>query len=101
MRYFKEYDANGYVSIIGAGDALDGIEITQAEYETLLAEMEAKMEYIDRVYRQEISIDDVPAEWREEVHARVDEMVAEVGPYDTTQISDAEALAIITGGDTA
>jgi hypothetical protein len=53
------------------------------------------------VYRQEISINDVPAEWREEVQVRVDEMIVEVGPYDTTQISDAEALAIITGGDTA
>lgn len=101
MRYFKEYDANGYVSIIGAGDALDGIEITQAEYETLLAEMEAKMEYIDRMYRQEISIDDVPAEWREEVQAGVDAIVAEIGEFDTSQISDSEALQIITGGDGA
>lgn len=101
MRYFKEYDEKGWISAIGAGDALNGIEITQEEYETLLVEIEVKMEYTDRLYRQEISIGDVPTEWREEVQARVDEIIADVGPYDTTQISDAEALAIITGGDTA
>lgn len=101
MRYFKEYDENGFVTTIGAGDALNGIEITQEEYERLYTEMWEKVGYAEQVYRQEISIGDVPAEWQEEVQARVDEMVAEVGPYDTTQISDAEALAIITGGDTA
>lgn len=101
MRYFKEYDANGYVSIIGAGDALDGIEITQQEYETLLSEMEAKMEYTEKVYHHEISIGDVPTEWREEVQAGVDAIVAEIGEFDTSQISDSEALQIITGGDGA
>lgn len=101
MRYFKEYDEKGWISAIGAGDALNGIEITQEEYETLLVEIEAKMEYTDRLYRKEISIDDVPAEWQEEVQARVAGMIADAGPYDTTQISDSEAIRIITGGDTA
>ena len=101
MRYYKEYNAKGWVVEIGAGDALNGIEITQQEYETLLSEMEAKMVYIEQVCRHEISINNVPAEWREEVQAGVDAIVAEIGEFDTRQISDSEALQIITGGDGA
>ena len=77
MRYYKEYNAKGWVVEIGAGDALNGIEITQQEYEALLSEMEAKMEYTEKVYRQEIIICDVPAEWREEVQFRAEAMTAE------------------------
>lgn len=97
MRYYKELNEKGWVTAIGAGDALNGIEITQEEYEALLVEIEAKAEYVNRVYYQEITLNDVPAEWREEVQARVDEMIAAYGEYDPDQISDAEALAIIQG----
>ena len=95
MRYYKEYNAKGWVIEIGAGDALDGIEITQQEYETLLSEMEAKMEYIDHVYCQEISINDIPAEWQEEIQFRVDEMIEAFGPY---QLTNEEIDTIILGG---
>ena len=100
MRYFKEYDENGWISTIGAGDALNGIEITQEEYETLLTEIQMKMGYTDRLYRQEINIDDVPAEWQEEVQFRVNELIADANEFD--QVSDAdraaeEALAILAG----
>lgn len=102
MRYFKEYDKNGYISAIGAGDALNGIDITQEEYETLLVEIEAKMEYTEQVYRHEISIADVPTEWREEVQYLVDGKIATEGAFDPDEISDAdraaeEALAILAG----
>lgn len=97
MRYYKEYDKAGKLMAIGTGDALNGFEITEDEYNALNAEMDAKAEYTDRVYYQEISIDDVPAEWREEVQANVDAMIAEYGEYDPDQISDTEALAIIQG----
>lgn len=42
MRYFKEFDENGKLIAIGAGDALNGETITQEEYEALEAELEAK-----------------------------------------------------------
>jgi len=59
-----------------------------------------KMGYIDRLYRQEINIDDVPAEWQEEVQFRVNELIADANEFD--QVSDAdraaeEALAILAG----
>lgn len=98
MRYYKECNEKGFVIEVGAGDALDGIEITQEEYDTLLADMEAKMQYAEQVYHQEISIDDVPAEWREEVQYLVDRKIATEGAFDPNEISDAEAVAIITGG---
>jgi len=58
------------------------------------------MGYIDRLYRQEINIDDVPAEWQEEVQFRVNELIADANEFD--QVSDAdraaeEALAILAG----
>lgn len=96
MRYYKEYDENGQIAAVGAGDALNGIDITEEEYSALLAEMEAKAEYAEQLYRGEITIDDVPEEYREEVQARVDEMTAELGEG---WISDSEAIAIITGGE--
>ena len=97
MRYYKECNEKGFVIEVGAGDALDGIEITQEEYETLLADMEAKMQYTEQVYHQEIGIDEVPAEWREEVQYFVDGKIATKGAFDPDEISDAEALAIIQG----
>jgi len=59
-----------------------------------------KMGYTDRLYRQEINIDDVPAEWQEEVQFRVNELIADANEFD--QVSDAdraaeEALAILAG----
>ena len=98
MRYFKELNEKGYVYTLGAGDALDGIEITQAEYETLLVETNAKMRYTEQVYHHKINIADVPADWSEEIQYRVNEMIEAFGEIDPDQISDAEALAIITGG---
>lgn len=97
MRYFKEFDENGRLIAIGAGDALDGIEITQEEYEALAAEIAQKNALVEPLYRGEIAIDDVPSEWREDVQAQVDEIIADQGPYDPDEISDAEAIDIITG----
>ena len=97
MRYFAEYDENGKLIAIGAGDALNGVEITEEEYLALEAEIAEKAVLADRLYHQEITIDDVPPEWQNDVQERVDAMIAEYGPYDPDEISDEEALAIIQG----
>lgn len=101
MRYFAEYDKNGKLIAIGAGDALNGVEITETEYNALAAEIEKKAvqvaEYVEKVYCGKIAIENVPAEWQEEVQAQVDAMIAELGPYDPDEISDSEALDIIKG----
>lgn len=97
MRCFKEYDKNGYIFAIGIGDALNGIEITKEEYEVLLSDMETKMDYIERFYRQEIGINDIPVEWQEEIQFRVDEMIEIFGPYQN-QLTNEEIDTIILGG---
>lgn len=97
MRYYKEVDVNGRVLVIGIG--LGHTEITEAEYNTLLTEMQEKSILAKKLYTGEITIDSVPEEWREEVQERVDTRTAEYGTYDEREISAAEALEIILGGN--
>lgn len=97
MRYFKEYDKTGRLILIGAGDALNGVDITKEEYDALAADIAFTSECVEGVYRGEMSIEDVPERLRAEVQRQVDEMTAAFGPYDPDEISDAEALDIITG----
>lgn len=97
MRYFKEYDKTGRLILIGAGDALNGIEITEEEYNELAAEITLNAERAEKIYRGGMSIEEVPEEWRENVQGQVDVMIVEFGPYDPDEISDAEAINIIKG----
>lgn len=71
MKYYVIYDENGKASTIGCGDSLGGVEITEQEYLALTAEVREKNIYVNKVYSGEITITDVPAEWREEVQNRV------------------------------
>lgn len=87
MRYYAQYDENGKLIAIGTG--YSGEEITEAEYNALLLEIQAKAELVDKLYKEEITIDDVPAEWQEEIQRRVDERIA----------ADAEAEAEATAED--
>ena len=97
IRYFKEYDENGRLLAIGAGDALNGVDITKEEYDALAADIALASECAEKVYKGEMAIQDVPERLLDEVQMRVDEMTATLGPYDPDEISDAEALDIITG----
>lgn len=71
MRYFAKYDENNILLYIGTG--CGGTEITEAEYNRLLAEIREKATLVDKLYGGEITLDDVPAEWREEIQRRADE----------------------------
>ena len=100
MRYFKELNEKGWIDVLGAGDALDGIEITKEEYNFLMNEATNKMNYAEGIYSNQITINEVPEEWKEEVQFRVDEMIEAFGEFN--QVSDAdqaaeEALAILAG----
>ena len=99
MHYYAEYDENGKLISIGYTSAptTTGTEITREEYETLSAEIAAKAEYADKLYLGEITINDVPAEWREDVQTIVNDRIEAEGKYDPDEISDAEAIDIITG----
>lgn len=98
MRYYKQLDESGALTAIGTGPG--GVEITEAEYNAILAEVREKAAYIDKLYAGEITIDDVPLAWREEVQANVDALKA-ADEEAAKNISAEEALNIILGGETA
>lgn len=97
MRFYKEFDENGKISVVGEG--LGGEEITQEEYELLKTEIFSKSDLADKLYWGKITIDSVPAEWREEVQEIVDARIERNGSADEQELSAAEALEIILGGN--
>ena len=98
MRYYVKYTESGKLLAIGTG--LGGTEITEAEYNTLLAEIREKSALVDNLYSGEITLDAVPAEWQEEIQRRVDERIAAEGAAEEQDISAEEALDILLGGAT-
>ena len=76
-----------------------GTEITESEYNVLLAEIREKAALVDKLYSGEITIEDVPADWQEEIQRRVDERIAADGEADQKDISAEEAPDIILGGE--
>lgn len=98
MRYYAQYSDSGKLIAIGTG--LGGVEITEAEYNRLLAEIREKAALVNQLYMGEITLDDVPVEWQEEIQRRVNERIEQDGAADQQEISDEEALNIILGGET-
>ena len=98
MRYYAQYNDSGKLIAIGTGSG--GTEITEAEYNALLTEIREKAALVDKLYNGEITIDDVPTEWQEEIQRRVDERIAAEGEAEEQDISAEEALDIILGGVT-
>ena len=74
----------------------DGVEIAAEEYSAAFEEIKAKTNLANQLYKGEITIDAVPAEWREEILKRVDERLTEID--DDPELTDEEALDIILGG---
>lgn len=98
MRYYKQLDESGKLIAIGTGPG--NIEITEAEYNALLAEIREKAACVGKLYAGEITIDDVPESWREEVQREV-EAIRAADEEAAQNISAEEALNIILGGETA
>lgn len=97
MRYNKRMNGS-YILAIGTGSG--GTEITESEYNALLSEIREKAALVDKLYGGEIAIDEVPADWQEEIQRRVDERVAAEGSAEEQDISEEEALEILLGGAT-
>ena len=96
MIYHAKYDDTGNLIAIGTGPG--GVEITEAEYNTLLAEIRAKAQLVDDVYNGVKSLDDVPAEWRDEIQRRVterQEAEAEPDPEQSEMDDMAAALTLL------
>lgn len=98
MRYYAQYDDSGNLIAIGTGPG--GVEITEAEYNRLLTKIREKAALVNQLYMGEITLDDVPTEWQEEIQRRVNERIEQDGAADQQEISADEALNIILGGDT-
>lgn len=98
MRYYAQYNDSGKLLAIGTGPG--GTEITESEYNALLAEIREKAALVDKLYSGEINIDAVPTEWQEEIQRRVDERIAAEGEAAEQDISAEEALDILLGGAT-
>ena len=98
MRYYAKYNDSGKLVAIGTGNG--GAEITEAEYNALLAEIREKAAMVDKLYSGEITIADVPEAWREEIQRRVEERIAAEEAAEEQDISAEEALDILLGGAT-
>ena len=97
MRYYALYSDNKLIAI---GTGYGGTEISEAEYNALLSEIREKADLVDKLYSGEITIDEVPAEWQEEIQCRVDERIAAEGTAEEQDIPAEEALDILLGGAT-
>ena len=98
MRFFAQYNNSGKLLAVGTGNG--GTEITEAEYNALLSEIREKADLVDKLYSGEITIDDVPTDWQEEIQRRVDERIAAEGSAEEQDIPAEEALNILLGGTT-
>ena len=96
MRFYAKYDETKLL-YIGTGPG--GTEITESEYNALLAEIREKAALVDKLYSGEINLDEVPADWQEEIQRRVNERIAAEGEAEAQDISAEEALDIILGGE--
>ena len=97
MRYYKRVSDE---SLLAIGTGYGGTEITEAEYNRLLSEILEKATLVDKLYSGEITIAEVPTDWREEIQRRVDERIAAEGSAEEQDISAEEALEILLGGAT-
>ena len=93
MRYYAQYTDSGKLLAIGTGPG--GTEITEAEYNTLLSEIREKAVFVDKLYSGEITIEDVPPEWQEEIQQRVNERIAANGEESEQEISGDELMSMM------
>lgn len=99
MRYYAKYNESGKLILIGTGSG--GTEITESEYNRLLAEIREKASLVNQLYNGEITIAEVPEDWRAEIQRRVEERIAAEGAAEEQDIPAEEALDIILGGESA
>ena len=95
MRYFAQYSDSGTLIAIGTGPG--GVEITESEYNTLLSEIREKAALVNQLYSGEITIDDVPTDWQEEIQRRVNKRISAEGEAAEQPVSGDEFLSMLEG----
>lgn len=95
MRYYAQYNDSGKFIAIGTGPG--GTEITESEYNTLLSEIREKAAFVNQLCSGEITIDDVPTDWQEEIQRRVNERIAAEGEAAEQPVSGDEFLSMLEG----
>ena len=95
MRYCAQYDESNRLIAIGTG--YGGTEITETEYNALLAEILEKAALVDKLYSGEITLDDVPADWQEEIQRRVNERITADVETAEQPVSGDEFLSMLEG----
>lgn len=95
MRYYAQY--NDYGKLIAIGTGSGGTEITEAEYNALLSEIREKAALVNQLYSGEITIDDVPTDWQEEIQRRVNKRIAAEGEAAEQPVSGDEFLSMLEG----
>ena len=93
MRYYAQYNDSGKLIAIGTG--YGGTEITEAEYNALLAEIREKAALVNQLYSGEITIDDVPTDWQEDIQRRVNERITADGEAAEQPVSGDEFLSMM------
>ena len=93
MRNYARYNESGRLTEIGIG--YGGTEITEEEYNRLLTEISEKSALVDSLYNGEITAEDVPMEWREEIQRRVDERISEQDTIEEQDISTDEFMEML------
>lgn len=93
MRYYAQYNESNTLVAIGTG--YGGTEITEAEYNALLAEIREKADLVNKLYANEITIEDVKTEWQEEIQRRVNERIAADGEESEQDISGDELMSMM------
>lgn len=93
MRYYAQYNKSNTLVAIGTG--YGGTEITEAEYNALLAEIREKADLVNKLYANEITIEDVKTEWQEEIQRRVNERIAADGEESEQDISGDELMSMM------
>ena len=99
MKYYALRDENGKLLSVGVTSS-DKIscEITGEEYELLSDGIRQRCMLVEQLYGGAISIDDVPAEWQEEVQQGVDRRLEADAKAETAskqEISDDELAAML------
>ena len=93
MRYFANYDENGTLLAIGKGSS--GVEISEAEFNRLREIIVQKATLVDSLFYGEITIEDVPEAWKEEIQKRVNERIANEESSDEQEVSSDEFYSMI------